>query len=179
MNYCGNCSHPITIKVPDGDDRERHCCDHCGSIHYFNPRIIVASLPIWEEKVLLCKRGIEPRLGYWTLPGGFMELGETTEEGAIRETWEETRAKINVQGLHGIYNLPQIDQVYFIYLAEMQSPEFELTPESTDIKLFDVEDIPWDEMAFTVMKKALKHYIEKHPENQDTFHDVIRFNKKV
>lgn len=107
-----------------------------------------------------------------------MELGETTEEGAIRETWEESRARIDIESLHGVYNLPQIDQVYFIYLARMRSADFELTPESTEIQLFDVADIPWDELAFAVMKKALEDYVERNPVKSTVFQDTIRFNKK-
>lgn len=179
MNYCGNCGHSISLQIPDGDDRERHCCNSCGSIHYFNPRIIVACLPIWKNRIMLCKRGIEPRLGYWTLPGGFMELGETTEQGAARETWEETRAEVDIQHLHGIYNMPQINQVYFVYKANMKSPDFELTPESTEIKLVAPEDIPWDLLAFKVMHKALKQYVNNDPTGNDGIHhEVITFKNK-
>lgn len=163
MNYCSQCGHAITLLIPNGDDRERHCCGNCGSIHYFNPRIIVGCLPVWEDRIMLCKRGIEPRLGYWTLPAGFMELGETTEQGAIRETWEESRAEVDIERLHGIYNIPHIDQVYFIYLARMRSAKFEITPESSEIELFRIKDIPWDSLAFRVMNKALEHYIEDTP----------------
>ena len=170
MKFCSNCGHPISILIPEGDNRERHCCGNCGAIHYFNPRMIVGTLPIWEDKIMICKRGIEPRAGLWTLPAGFMELGETTEEGAIRETWEETRAKVEIQHLHGIYNIPQIDQVYFIYLAQMQSPAYELTPESTQIELVRKEDIPWDDIAFAVIKKALQDYIEGSPTPHNTVH---------
>lgn len=174
MNYCSDCGQTISLLVPKGDDRERHCCGNCGSIHYFNPRIIVGCLPIWEDKILLCKRGIEPRLGYWTLPAGFMELGETTEQGAIRETWEESRAEVDIERLHGIYNIPHIDQVYFIYLAKMRSPHFEVTPESSKIELLGIEDIPWDNLAFRVMNEALQHYIEDKPAAfTDVHHAVI------
>lgn len=174
MNYCGNCGHSITLQIPAGDDRERHCCNNCGSIHYFNPRIIVACLPTWKNKIMLCKRGIEPRLDYWTLPGGFMEQGETTEEGAIRETWEETRAEVEIEHLHGIYNMPQINQVYFIYKAAMKSSTFETTPESTEIKLVEPKDIPWNSLAFTVMKKTLEQYVQNVPSgNRGFHHDVI------
>jgi len=176
MNYCGNCGHSITIQVPDGDDRERHCCNSCGSIHYFNPRIIVACLPVWEGKIMLCRRGIEPRKGYWTLPGGFMELNETTEDGAIRETWEETKAEVEIERLQGIYNMPQINQVYFVYLAKMKSAHYEITPESTEIELVDPKDIPWDKLAFRVMKKVLEQFVnEETPGNPEIHHDTITF----
>ena len=127
---------------------------------------------------MLCKRGIEPRKDYWTLPGGFMELGETTEQGAVRETWEETRAQVEIANLHGIYNIPQINQVYFIYKARMLSPDFELTLESTEIKLLGPNEIPWDEIAFTVMKKALQQYVNQEvPGNTGFYSEVIRFGK--
>jgi len=159
VNFCGNCGHPVTIKIPEGDDRDRHCCDSCGYIHYYNPKIIVTCIPRWEDKILLCKRGIEPRLGYWTIPGGFMEVKETTEEGAIRETWEECRARVDISRLHGIYNVPHINQVYFVYLADMTSPEFETTLESTELRLATLNDIPWDDIAFKVIGEALKQYV--------------------
>lgn len=170
MKYCANCGHQITLLVPKGDDRERHCCGDCGSIHYINPRIIVGCLPIWDDKIMICRRGIEPQLGYWTLPAGFMELGETTEQGAIRETFEETRAEVEIEHLHGIYNIPQIDQVYFLYRAKMTSAKFEITPESTEIKLVSPQQIPWDELAFEVMKTALKQYADNEPSNHPDFH---------
>ncbi len=172
MNYCSHCGHAITLLVPQGDDRERHCCGNCGSIHYFNPRIIVGCLPIWEDRILLCKRGIEPRLGYWTLPAGFLELGETTEQGAIRETREETRAEVDIQRLHGVYNIPHIDQVYFIYLAKMRSPYFEVTPESSQIELVKADEIPWDDLAFKVMNETLKNYLEDTPATYTDVHHV-------
>lgn len=174
MNFCSNCGHAITVLVPQGDNRERHCCGNCGSIHYLNPRIIVGCLPIWEDKILLCKRGIEPRKDLWTLPAGFMELGETTEEGALRETWEETRANVQIERLHGIYNIPQIDQVYFMYLAQMRSPDFQTTPESTEIKLMHPDEIPWEDLAFKVIKKTLRQYVEDHETDYgDIFHSNI------
>jgi ADP-ribose pyrophosphatase YjhB (NUDIX family) len=179
MKYCSDCGDPIVMKVPEGDDRERHCCDSCGAIHYFNPRIIVACIPRWEGKIMLCKRGIEPRHGYWTVPGGFMELDETTEQGAMRETWEETHAKVNITRLHGMYNIPQIGQVYVVYLADMISPEFEVTPESTEIRLFDPSDIPWDSIAFNVIEKSLRQYVEGVSTGDESFHrDTIRFTRK-
>lgn len=178
MNYCSNCGHPITIKIPEGDDRERHCCDSCGQIHYFNPRPIVACLPRWQGKIMLCKRGIEPRLGYWTIPGGFMELGETTEQGAIRETWEETRAKVTIERLFGVYNMPQINQVYFVYLADLTEPVFETTVESTEIKLLSPDEIPWDDIAFRVINTSLRQYVDDACTGRDgVHHDVVTFTK--
>jgi len=183
MNFCSNCGHSISVLIPEDDNRERYCCGNCGAIHYVNPRIIVGTLPVWEDKLMICKRGIEPRVGLWTLPAGFMELGETTEEGAIRETWEETRAQVDIQHLHGVYNIPQIDQVYFIYLAQMRSPKFELTPESTQIELIDKVDIPWDKIAFPVIKQALTQYVEQGPAAFSEVHHseilIPRFGERI
>ena len=178
MKYCSQCGHTITMKIPEGDDRERHCCDNCGYIHYFNPRVIVTCLPRWENKIMLCRRGIEPRLGFWTIPGGFMELDETTEQGAVRETWEETKAKVNIDRLFGVYNMPQINQVYFVYLASLTEPKFELTPESTEIRFFEASEIPWDDIAFRVIEKSLRQYVndEKIGEH-GVHHDVVTFVK--
>lgn len=180
MNYCGTCGQPTEKKIPEGDDRERHCCEACGHIHYYNPKMIVVCLPRWQDKVLMCKRGIEPRHGFWTLPGGFMELDETTEQGAIRETWEETRAEVEIERLHGVYNMPQINQVYFVYLANMLTPYFETTPESTDIQLLEHHEIPWDQLAFKVIKTALQQYVDDQPYgNNGVHHDVITFEKNI
>ena len=124
----------------------------------------------------MCRRGIEPRRGYWTLPAGFMELGETTEEGAVRETWEETRAQVDIKHLHGVYNIPEISQVYMIYLAQMRSPDFEVTPESTEIKLCLPNEIPWSDIAFWVMKMALEQYLgDDQPDYKQVFHRDLRF----
>ena len=128
---------------------------------------------------MLCRRGIEPRRGYWTLPGGFMEMDETTQEGALRETREETRAKVEIERLHGIYNMPQINQVYFIYLAKMKSPHFETTAESTEIELVEPQNIPWDRLAFRVMRRSLEQYVNQDsPENAGIHHDTITFTKR-
>ncbi len=175
MNYCSNCGSSLTLAIPPGEDRERHWCRHCGSIHYLNPRIIVGCIPIWQGKILLCKRGIEPRLGYWTLPAGFMELGETTEQGAIRETWEETRARVDIDHLHGIYNIPHINQVYLIYRARMKTADFETTPESTQVELVDPAEIPWEQLAFRVMNRVLKEHTRGIPADHTAglFHGTI------
>lgn len=159
MKYCSNCGAQLDYRVPEFDDRERHCCSSCDHIHYINPKVIVGCLPIWEDKILMCKRGIEPRRGFWTLPGGFMEVDETTEQGAIRETWEEARSRVEITHLHGVYNIPRINQVYFFYIAKMLSPDFETTLESTEIKLCGKDEIPWEHLAFKVVDLALKQYV--------------------
>ncbi|MCR9279680.1 MAG: NUDIX hydrolase [Pseudomonadaceae bacterium] len=160
MNYCSDCAQPVSRKIPEGDDKERYVCDDCGSIHYQNPRIITGCLPIIDTRVLLCKRAIEPRLGYWTLPAGFMENGETTEAGAVRETWEEAHAVVETRHLYTLFNLPHISQVYMFYLADMPKAEYSSGIESLEVELFEEADIPWDELAFPVIRETLKRYFE-------------------
>ncbi len=177
MKYCGHCGSTISFKVPDNDDRERHVCDECGHIHYENPRIITGTLPVHNDKILLCKRAIAPREGYWTLPAGFLENGETIQAGAIRETWEEARANITVSHLYHLYNLPHIHQVYAFYLAELNDLTFGPGPESTEVELFSAEEIPWTELAFPVVEKTLALYLEDKKENHFPFRE-LEINKR-
>ena len=160
MKYCSECGHTVSQKIPKGDDRLRYVCDNCGAIHYQNPRIIVGTLPVYGDQVLLCRRAIEPRKGFWTLPAGFMENGETTVEGAVRESWEEARARLSNEKLYRLFDLSYIDQVYMFYLADLVDGEFSAGPESLDVKLFNETDIPWDEIAFGVVVDTLKEFFE-------------------
>tara|TARA_R110000772_G_scaffold161502_21_gene272682 strand:+ start:381 stop:947 length:567 start_codon:yes stop_codon:yes gene_type:complete len=160
MNYCNQCGSSISKLIPPADDRERFVCEGCGYIHYQNPRIIVATLPCYEDKVLLCKRAIEPRYGLWTLPGGFMENGETTHHGALRETREEACAEVELLDIYSLYNLPQINQVHIFFRATMQNLNFSAGAESLEVRLFTEAEIPWDKMAFTPVSETLKHYFE-------------------
>ncbi|MEJ2416988.1 MAG: NUDIX hydrolase [Exilibacterium sp.] len=169
MNYCSNCGKPLAVRIPEGDDRERHVCDHCDTVHYQNPRIITGCLPVHGDKVLLCKRAIEPRHGLWTLPAGFMENGETTEQGALRETWEEARAKIEIQDLYTLFNLPQINQVYLFYKGVLTPAHFAPGQESLEVELFSENQIPWDELAFPVVYKTLKYYFSDRRNNRYIF----------
>lgn len=143
-------------RIPDDDEHERLICSNCDFIHYENPRIIVGSVVTHEGKYLMCKRAIEPRLGYWTLPAGFMELGETAAEGAAREAWEEARAKIAIDGLLAVYDVPHVGQVQLMYRATLAEPGFEAGPESLDVKLYDWDSIPWEELAFSTVRWALE-----------------------
>ncbi|MFN3233220.1 MAG: NUDIX domain-containing protein [Alphaproteobacteria bacterium] len=157
--------HPAQLdnfikRVPDGDNRDRLICNDCGLIHYDNPRIVVGAVVEHETKILLCKRAIEPRHGYWTLPAGFMEEHETTEDGARRETMEEACAEITIHGLLAVYNIPRISQVQLIYKASLATPHFAAGPESLDVALYDWKDIPWDNLAFPSVYWALNHYRE-------------------
>lgn len=158
MKFCSECGHPVSQRVPEGDDRLRFICDHCQTIHYQNPQIVVGCLPVYGRQVLLCRRAIEPRRGYWTLPAGFMENGETTLEGACRETWEEARARVENEVLYRLFDLPQINQVYMFYRAEMPAAEFAPGSESLEVRLFEEAEIPWDELAFPVVVQALKDF---------------------
>ncbi|MBK5910452.1 NUDIX hydrolase [Rhodothalassium salexigens] len=153
-----NAAPPFRRRVPDGDDRERLVCDSCGFIHYENPKIVVGSVARWGDRLLLCRRAIEPRRGYWTIPAGYMELAETSEEGARREAWEEARADLALDGLLAVYNIARISQVQLIYLARLTSEAVAAGPESAEVALVGWDDIPWDELAFPSVVWALQDY---------------------
>ena len=158
MKFCNQCGGPLRWGMPPDDNRERFICEHCSHIHYQNPRIIVGCLPLWEDKVLLCKRAIEPRKGLWTLPAGFMENGETILEGALRETWEEAQARVEVNELYRIFNLPHISQVYLLFRGHLSEPRFAPGIESLEVELFSEENIPWNNLAFPIVDLTLKAY---------------------
>ena len=145
-------------KIPDGEDRLRDVCTACGFINYVNPKIVVGSVVQFEDQFLMCKRAIAPRVGFWTLPAGFMEEGETAEEGAIREAMEEACAKIEIEGLLGCYSVPRISQVQLMYRARLLDPAIAPGPESTEVMLVTWDDIPWRELAFPSVKWALDHF---------------------
>src|SRR6188472_4116392 len=148
MKFCSNCSASIGKRVPPGDSLPRYLCDACGSIHYENPKLVLGCLPEWEDRVLLCRRAIEPRYGYWTLPAGFMENGETTSEVAVRETVEEAGAHIELHQLFSMLNVPHVHQVHMFYLATLLDLDYLAGVESLEVKLFSEAEIPWDEIAF-------------------------------
>jgi ADP-ribose pyrophosphatase YjhB (NUDIX family) len=158
MNFCSQCGQPVEQRIPEGDDRPRHVCPSCGTVHYQNPKMVVGTLPEWEDKILLCRRAIEPRYGLWTLPAGFMELGETVQQGAARETLEEAHARVVVGPLYVLFNLPHIDQVYMMFRARLQDLQFRSGPESLEVRLFSEAEIPWGEIAFPVIGETLRLY---------------------
>ena len=158
MKFCSECGGNISLHIPSGEDRQRHVCDACHTVHYRNPNIITGTIPRRGDAILLCRRGIAPKLGLWTVPAGFLELGESVEDGAIRETREETRADVRIQTIHGIYSIPRIGQVYMLYQAELLSTDFGPTPESSEVRLFREAEIPWSEIAFKVVEQALRDY---------------------
>lgn len=158
MKFCSHCGHPVSERIPVGDDRPRFVCDQCNTVHYQNPRIVAGCLPVYRQQVLLCRRAIEPRQGFWTLPAGFMENGETIEQAALRETWEEAQARVREQQLYTLFNLPHINQVYMFFRAELCDLDFGPGEESLEVRLFDEEEIPWEQLAFPTIGKTLRHY---------------------
>lgn len=167
MNFCSNCgSKNIRLKIPEGDTYQRFVCDDCGSIFYNNPRIIVGCLPVYENKILLCKRAIQPQINLWNLPAGFLENGEKAEEGAVRETYEESLSRVEIIRLHVVFSLPKVNQVYLHFLAKMSNDRFGPTKESSDVKLFDSGEIPWNSIAFHSTTFALQKFLEFGPDYQ-------------
>jgi len=176
MKFCSQCGGNIEQKVPIDDNRPRYVCCVCDTIHYQNPNIVAGTIPVYENKILLCRRAIEPRHGFWTLPAGFMENKETTTEAAIRETWEEAEAKINIEALYTVINVPQIDQVHMFFRATMVDGTFGAGQESLETRLFSEQDIPWEQLAFPTVKKTLKLFCEERGKGQFGVHvtDIIR-----
>ena len=144
MKFCSQCASPVTIRLPNGDTKERHVCNECAEIHYQNPKIVAGCIPEWEGRILLCRRAIEPRHGLWTIPAGFMENGETVEQAAMRETLEEACAHVEISGLYAVFNIPHV---------------------SLETALFFEEEIPWSEMAFPVVVQALERFFSDRPRN--------------
>ncbi len=160
MKYCCECGKGVVFKIPADDNRERFICEHCDTIHYQNPRVVVGCLPVYQGKILLCLRAIEPRKGYWTLPAGFMENGESTEEGARRETLEEACASVSEPQLYTVFDLPRISQVYMFYRGNLVDGKYGVGAETLESGLYSPEDIPWQRLAFPVVGQTLRFYIE-------------------
>lgn len=169
MNFCSHCGHAINKQIPEGDTRERHVCANCQTIHYQNPKIICGSLAVWENKVLLCRRAIEPRHGYWTLPAGFMENDESTLEAAAREAREEACAQVRIGELYSMFNIVPINQVYMMFLADLHEGQFGTGEESLECQLFAEEEIPWDKIAFKAIHQTLKNYFHDKQHNHFKF----------
>ncbi|MGE5620463.1 MAG: NUDIX hydrolase [Sphingomonadaceae bacterium] len=158
MSYCAECGGILVEQVPPGDDRNRLVCPSCGQISYTNPKVVVGTLPIVDSKVLLLRRGIEPRYGFWTYPGGFLEMGETAEEGACREAREELGVEVGRLRLHGVYSHPEAGIVTVVYLADLTEGEPKPTSEAIEVAFFGREEIPWDELAFPTTLSALRDW---------------------
>jgi ADP-ribose pyrophosphatase YjhB (NUDIX family) len=172
IQHCKNCGAAVVYRVPDdGDTKPRAVCAACKTIHYENPLNVVGTVPYWGEKILLCKRNIEPRFGKWTLPAGFLELGETLAQGAARETQEEAGAQFEMEGLFSILSVPRVGQVHMFYRARLLSDQFDPGTETIEARLFDEADIPWDEIAFRTVKETLELFFADRRKGQFGFHD--------
>jgi len=159
VKFCSVCgSADIERRVPDGDTLPRDVCANCATIHYQNPKVVVGCLPEWEDRVLLCRRAIEPRYGLWTLPAGFLENGETLANGALRETLEEAHARVALGELYAVISLPQINQVYMMFRARLVDLDFSAGAESLEVRLFDEREIPWESIAFRTIARTLRNY---------------------
>jgi ADP-ribose pyrophosphatase YjhB (NUDIX family) len=158
IRHCRACGSPTEYRIPDDDNRDRAVCTSCLVIHYENPTNVVGTVPIWGDQVLLCKRAIEPRRGFWTLPAGFMELGETIAEGAARETVEEAGAQFELGSLFSLLNVVRAGQVHIFYLAELTHTRFEPGTETMEARLFNEADVPWDDLAFRTVRETLRLY---------------------
>lgn len=170
MKYCSNCGATVELRTPPGDSLPRHMCAQCGSVHYQNPKIVVGAIPEWEDRILLCRRAIEPRHGYWTLPAGFMENAETTAQAAARETLEEACARIEVCDMFTLINVPHISQVHIVYRARLLDLDFKPGIESLEVALFREADIPWNEIAFRTIAVSLRHFFEDRRRGVFSFH---------
>ncbi|GGY34993.1 ADP-ribose pyrophosphatase [Bacterioplanes sanyensis] len=172
MKYCSHCAATVSTRIPQGDNRERFVCDQCDTIFYHNPRIVAGTIPVWEDKVLLCRRAIEPRRGFWTLPAGFMENGESTEQAAQRETMEEACAEVKLGQLFSMITVPHIDQVHIFFTAELVDGRFAAGAESLEVALFAEQDIPWHELAFPTVKQTLQRFFKPDPAGVHVF-DIL------
>jgi ADP-ribose pyrophosphatase YjhB (NUDIX family) len=167
MKFCSNCGVSIKFGQIEGEHLPRFHCGNCLTIHYQNPKIIVSCLPIWADKIMLCRRGIEPQLGLWNLPGGFMENKESVEGGALREMFEETGCEGTILSLNSVFSVLPVHQVHICFLVRMNSLTYHLTPESTEIQMFAEAEIPWADIAFASNTFALKQYFQN--KKQGTF----------
>ncbi|WP_269901404.1 NUDIX hydrolase [Paenalcaligenes faecalis] len=170
INYCTQCANPLARIIPPDDNRVRDVCLQCGSVHYQNPRNVVGVVPIWGDKILLCKRAIEPRYDTWTLPAGFMELKESTAEGAMREADEEAGAHLELGELFTVIDVPEAGQVHLYYLATVTSPELNPGPESLDAKFFALDEIPWDNLSFKTVSTTIEHYLADRQKGHFSVH---------
>ena len=160
MNFCSNCGQLLTYLKPPGDDRFRYCCESCGVIHYQNPVLVVGCIPELEGRILLCRRSIEPSYGKWTLPAGYLENGESVAAGAKRETFEEARARVENLSPYALYNICHVNQIYLMFRARLKDNNFRAGSESLEVNLFTEDDIPWQKIAFRVIRETLIQYFK-------------------
>ena len=160
MRYCSLCGAPVVHKIPAGESLLRYVCEACQTIHYQNPKIVAGCIPEWDDHILLCRRAIEPQVGFWTFPAGFMENDETTEDAAVRETWEEAQAELEITALYAVYTLTHVNQVYLVFRGRLTSPQFGIGIESQEVQLVHPDKIPWDQLAFPVIQETLQRYVD-------------------
>jgi len=170
MKFCPNCGAALARRVPPGDSLSRDVCDACGSVHYQNPKLVLGAIPEWQGRLLLCRRAIEPRYGYWTLPAGFMENGESTGEATLRETLEEAGARIELQAAFSMISVPYVNQVHLFYRARLLDLEFKPGAESLEVALFEEARVPWKDIAFRTVGLTLKHWFADRARGSFGFH---------
>ncbi|HXH03167.1 MAG TPA: NUDIX hydrolase [Candidatus Competibacteraceae bacterium] len=176
MKFCSQCGAPVSLRIPPGDTLPRHVCDCCHTIHYQNPKIVAGCIPEWQGRILLCRRAIQPRYGLWTLPAGFMENGESTRQAAAREALEEANAVVDELTLYGVYHLTHIDQVYMMFRGRLREGRASAGAESLEVRLFTPDEIPWGELAFSVVEETLHRYLEERASGVFRLHmgDITR-----
>lgn len=178
MKFCSTCgAGRLALRIPEGDTLPRHVCAACGEIHYQNPKVVVGCLPQCDDRVLLCRRAIEPRLGLWTLPAGFLENGETIAAGAARETLEEANARVTMGELYTVISLPYINQIYMMYRAQLTDLDFGPGPESLEVRLLTEDEIPWEQLAFRTIGRTLRQFFLDRKLDQFTLH-VSAFERR-
>lgn len=170
MKYCSQCGHRVALTVPDGDTLPRYVCEHCRTVHYENPKVVVGCVPEYEGRILLCKRAIEPRLGYWTVPAGFMENGETLQQGAARETLEEAEARVEIGELFAVVDVVRARQVHMLFRARMLDGRYGAGHESLECRLVSEDEIPWDEIAFASVRFGLEAWLEDRRSGRPRLH---------
>jgi len=176
MKFCSECGQRVELRVPEGDQRPRFVCSACGTVHYQNPRIVAGCVPEWQGRILLCRRAIEPRRGYWTTPAGFMEIGETLPQAAARETLEEAVAQVSIGSMLAVVDVVYAAQVHVNFRARLQQPEFAVGAESLEVGLYEEEQVPWDDIAFESTRFSLRRYFHDRQMGREElhFHELLR-----
>lgn len=169
MNFCSVCGAKVELSIPHGDDRPRFICTGCRTIHYQNPKVVTGAIVLAGEKLLICKRAIEPRMGTWTLPAGYMENGETVEEAARREVWEEAGAQLTELRPYALLNLTIVNQIYFMFLGRLKGGVYSAGEESLEVKLVELADIPWEELSFPVIRRVLEVFVDGYRQKDFSF----------